>query len=305
LTESIEIDTLRPDRPPLSEAKATMRTLHFISGLPRSGSTLLAGILKQNPRFSAGMSSSLFNILAQVQICLSGRGEMHAQATDQLRRDVLLAAAEGYYRRSETEVVFDTNRSWCGRMFLIAELFPAAKVICCVRCVPEIIDSFERIVRANPLEPGRTFNYDPSGSVYSRVDTLMNPTGPVGQAYACLKDACYGPYADRLLLVPYAELTHRPRNTLKEIYEFLGEQAFTHDFDNVQFDAAEFDARIGALGLHSVRPQVRPNHRPLSLPPDLIAKHDRQTFWTDAAAERRFGVVGAAGPSAPPVAIAS
>ena len=30
---------------------------HFISGLPRSGSTLLSAILLQNPRFHAGMSS--------------------------------------------------------------------------------------------------------------------------------------------------------------------------------------------------------------------------------------------------------
>lgn len=28
--------------------------MHFISGLPRSGSTLLAAILRQNPRFGAG-----------------------------------------------------------------------------------------------------------------------------------------------------------------------------------------------------------------------------------------------------------
>jgi len=37
---------------------------HFISGLSRSGSTLLAAILRQNPRFHAGMTSpagSLFN----------------------------------------------------------------------------------------------------------------------------------------------------------------------------------------------------------------------------------------------------
>jgi hypothetical protein len=30
---------------------------HFISGLPRAGSTLTAAILRQNPRFHAGMSS--------------------------------------------------------------------------------------------------------------------------------------------------------------------------------------------------------------------------------------------------------
>jgi len=33
------------------------KTFHFISGLPRSGSTLLSAILRQNPRFYAGMTS--------------------------------------------------------------------------------------------------------------------------------------------------------------------------------------------------------------------------------------------------------
>ena len=32
---------------------------NFISGLPRSGSTLTAAILRQNPRFHAGMSSPI------------------------------------------------------------------------------------------------------------------------------------------------------------------------------------------------------------------------------------------------------
>ena len=47
------------------------RTFHFISGLPRAGSTLTAAILRQNPRFHAGMSSpiaSLFDhMIAQVR----------------------------------------------------------------------------------------------------------------------------------------------------------------------------------------------------------------------------------------------
>jgi hypothetical protein len=39
---------------------AMRNRLHFISGLPRSGSTLLAALLRQNPRFSAGMSSPVY-----------------------------------------------------------------------------------------------------------------------------------------------------------------------------------------------------------------------------------------------------
>lgn len=30
-----------------------MESIHFVSGLPRSGSTLLAALLHQNPRFQA------------------------------------------------------------------------------------------------------------------------------------------------------------------------------------------------------------------------------------------------------------
>ena len=38
---------------------SAMRSIHFISGLPRSGSTLLAALLRQNPRFEAAMSGPL------------------------------------------------------------------------------------------------------------------------------------------------------------------------------------------------------------------------------------------------------
>ena len=42
--------------PTMTEPTPTSPKLHFISGLPRSGSTLLAGILRQNPRFHAAMT---------------------------------------------------------------------------------------------------------------------------------------------------------------------------------------------------------------------------------------------------------
>ena len=42
------------------------RRFHFISGLPRAGTTLLAAILNQNPRFRAGMTSPLADIMGVV-----------------------------------------------------------------------------------------------------------------------------------------------------------------------------------------------------------------------------------------------
>lgn len=40
-----------------------MKQFHFISGLPRSGSTLLAGLLRQNPKFHAAMSSPVSSLM--------------------------------------------------------------------------------------------------------------------------------------------------------------------------------------------------------------------------------------------------
>jgi sulfotransferase len=41
-----------------------MKEYYFISGLPRSGSTLLSGILKQNPKFYADIASPVSGIIS-------------------------------------------------------------------------------------------------------------------------------------------------------------------------------------------------------------------------------------------------
>ena len=52
-----------------------MATMHFISGLPRSGSTLLSALLRQNPRFQAGMSGPLAGLFGALLGQMSARNE--------------------------------------------------------------------------------------------------------------------------------------------------------------------------------------------------------------------------------------
>ena len=49
--------------------------IHFISGLPRSGSTLLAGILRQNPRFHAAMTGPVGSMYMALESAMSRRNE--------------------------------------------------------------------------------------------------------------------------------------------------------------------------------------------------------------------------------------
>ena len=256
--------------------------IHFIAGLPRSGSTLLAAILRQNPRFHAGMSSPIAAMFGNLQNMLSGRNEFHVFIDDKKREAILGGIFDSYYENIHpTKLIFDTNRTWCSKLHAISTLFPSAKVICCVRPLVWVLDSFERIVRRNALEPSRMFNYESGGNVYSRTDAYMaaSPPGIVGSAYSGLKDAFYSELTDKLILVNYENLTKDPARTMAKIYDFICDRGFDHDFDNVQYDAEEFDIRLGTRGLHTVAPKVEFKERVSILPPDLQAKFQNSDFW--------------------------
>lgn len=259
----------------------TERTLHFISGLPRSGSTLLSALLRQNPRFHAHMSSPVAGLVGDLLNGMSGSNEYALFIGDEQRQRILRGLFEQYYGAEfAAPVIFDSNRAWCTRMALLHGLFPQSKVIACVREVPWIIDSIERLVQRNALSPSAIFNFQAGGTVYSRAEGVAGADGMLGFAYNALKEAFYGEHASRLLLVRYESLVSDPQAVLEGIYAFIGEPAFAHDLHNVQFsDALEFDRRAGTPGLHDIRPSVEARPRSSLLPPDLFARFSNDAFW--------------------------
>ena len=266
---------------------------HVISGLPRSGSTLLAAILRQNPDIHAGMSSPVLSLVLALQRQMSQENEGAPFVTDAKREAVLRGAVAGFYADlADKSTILDTNRGWCAKLPLIARLWPAAKVIACVRDIGWIMDSLERVPRANPLEPSRMFGFDAGGTVYGRVGALAASDGMVGFALDALREAFFSPEATgRLMLVGYRSLTIEPARVLDAIYDFLGLPPFAHDFENVSYDADEFDRRLGAPGLHRVARKVTPNTREPILPPALFARFEADAFWRDGANPRGLMIV--------------
>ena len=258
-----------------------MQKIHFISGLPRSGSTLLSALLRQNPRFQAGMSGPLAGLFGALLGQMSARNEFSVFIDDAKRERVLRGLFDSFHADSSAEVVFDTSRAWCGWMPAIARLFPEAKVIACVRDVSWVVDSIESLVQRNVFSPSSIFNYSAGGTVYTRANAVVGPDGMVGGPYDALKQACYGAQRDRLLLVQYETLTADPARTMRAIYDFIGERPFTHDFDHVDYDVREFDERAGTPGLHTVRGKVKAERRETLLPPDLFNRFRQDAFWAD------------------------
>ncbi|MEG4090963.1 MULTISPECIES: hypothetical protein [unclassified Microcoleus] len=109
-------------------------------------------------------------------------------------------------------------------MPLIREVFPEAKVICCVRNIAWIMDSIELLIRRNAFDVSRLFNNPAErATVYSRTQALSQGSRLVGYAYNALKEAFYSKQSAFILLVDYELLTIGTAKTMSLIYQFLGE----------------------------------------------------------------------------------
>ena len=244
---------------------------------------MLSAILRQNPRFLAGMTSPVASLALPLLQRMGAASEFASFFSDDARRSIMRSVFDGYYQPPRRRpVIFDTNRVWCGKTALLAEVFPRSRIICCVRELGWILDSVERLLDKNPLQPSKILDAKAlNGTVYARVETMMNvETGFIGVPYSNLRKAWFGNHAGRLIIVSYEGLSRDPSSALARLYDTLEQPRFTHDFANVRYDEPEYDADLGMPGLHTVRPSVSHDVRNACIPPDLFAKYPPQScFW--------------------------
>jgi sulfotransferase len=252
---------------------------HFISGLPRSGSTLLTAILNQNPRFYSNISNPLARFVRSIITESYAGPGYHLQCTEPMRRDLIKNLITTYHQNQSAEVCFNTNRGWTGLLPQIEQVFPYSKVICCVRDINWVLDSFEVLFKKNPFTMSRMYSESEAETVYSRCNAQMTPGHTVRFAYDSLKEAICGPQRKMLMLIEYDELAKNPERTMRGLYNFIGEPYYNHDYDSVEAAWDEYDQEAGIAGLHTIRRGVRYIPRDFILPPDVLNQFHGLEVW--------------------------
>lgn len=98
------------------------------------------------------MSSPVGAITNALKIMMAQNPEVRTLVDDPARGRILRGIFEGYYSdHRDKKVIFDTNRSWSGRIPELLALFPEVKLIATVRDPAWVFDSVEVIIRKNPL----------------------------------------------------------------------------------------------------------------------------------------------------------
>jgi sulfotransferase len=256
-----------------------LKEFFFISGLPRSGSTLLSAILRQNPEFYADISSPVQSLVGATINVITASESNHLIDEDR-RKSLLRATFNAYYEAVEPPTVFDTSRGWTAKTSLLKSLFPQTKIICCVRDLFWILDSFERIAAKNTLWNASLTDDEARQTVTTRCDALMDvkKEGQVVKPYYFLEEGMLlNP--DMILLVEYESLCKKPESVMRELYGFIGKPYFDHDFKNVEYDNEVYDKALNMKSLHTVRREVSWIERPSILPKSVWEKYSGKEFW--------------------------
>jgi len=261
-----------------------MKTIDYICGLPRAGSTLLANILAQNPDIhttpTSGCHDVLFGIKNNWDKLIEHRASKDLSDKKNLKR--VLSASLNSYHNTERPIIIDKGRGWTSMLEMLEFITDEkAKVLVPVRSIPQILSSLEKLHRKQVATGQQDGEYVASQTVQGRTDQQLQNSSVLGLAYDRLKDAYHRGYGDRLHLVEFESLTHDPEKTMQGVYDFLGIKHFTHDFKSVAQYTHEDDSVHGGMDLHTIRQEVKPvrDDSIEILGKELVDKFSGSEFW--------------------------
>lgn len=265
------------------------KEMFFVSGLPRSGSTLFCALLAQNKKMHVSGTSGILEMCINVRNHWPKITEFQAldpKLSTTRRIGTMRGMLDGFYDDIEQSIVVDKNRHWTSHLEMAQLLFnKKPKVIVTVRDVRDVLASFERKWRETKAdtqvaqEQGNPIEY---ANVEGRCQVLCSKNQIVGSSVISIRDAVVRGWKSQMHFVEYDKLCENPTKTLNEVYDFLEIESFKHDVNNVENSVIERDEVYGWKDLHSIRAIVQKQEPqwPKYLPEEVAAQYEKDSkFW--------------------------
>jgi sulfotransferase len=272
------------------------KTFYFMAGLPRSGSTLLSSILNQNPRFYSGPSSPVLGAMFAVEQNFMGNELYHGYPKPDQVREIIGNIPHHFYSDVQQPVVFDKNRAWTARVpYIEGYIGQQAKILVPVRRIDEILTSILTMIHRNPFQEGQPrINFvdeqliktDIPINDLNRCMYLLNDGGIVYESLNAIMMGFQQNVSDKMHFVDYNDLVDNPEKIMEDIYDFLGEEFYDHDFGSISNIHREDDLiTYGLSDMHQVRSEVKKTSSPPAsiLPEEILDLYEqnkrRLEFW--------------------------
>jgi sulfotransferase len=263
-----------------------MKQFYFLSGVPRSGSTVFATLISQNPNIHTTPTSPLLDLLLTTKPNWKQVSAFQTNTHSEQYLNIERGIISGCYQHITKPIVLEKHRSWAKYSDYIEQTFQTKpRIICTTRRISEVLASFILIIN--------------KADKVTYIDRqLMNENKPVNNKTRCrllwenyisvpwksLKIG-YETHKDNMIFIDYNDIVNSPEETLKRVYNFCELEYYTeHYYDNLTNPQPENDDAYGIVGLHDVRKTLGRT----SLPPEeilgeeLCSHYDnlQLEFWT-------------------------
>ena len=214
----------------------------FLSGLPRTGSTLLTSILSQNPEIHTEGNSALCQLMWDMQVSCWNTEQL--QNRPDIQGELITSIPEIFYKGVEGNIL-DKCRSWTmpANLDLIHNyITKTPKIIVMTRPIIEIVKSLVFIRQMNG------WTNPEEGLLDEGSEPIMRSLDGVNHA----KEINTGQF----LFVEYQDLLDKTDTTLETIYEFCSWEKFKHNLKDIKNLTPEKDDAMNLVGLHDIRPDI-------------------------------------------------
>lgn len=233
-----------------------VKKIHFLSGLPRSGSTLLGSVLAQNHEVHVTPTSPVLDLLCATNDAFLKLKQKYTYDYN-IDAEIYKAIISTFYSQFKEPIIIDKHRGWPrnvlpARAFVVSE----PRIICTYRPISEVITSYIVLMNKNSdnfvdnVLKGKRIPI----TIENRAKCLWEEY--ISDPYESLKFGIKN-YNDCVHLVDYNEIISNPHGVLDGIYNFIGLDSAKHDFGNIRNACAEDkDEAWGLKDLHTIRPML-------------------------------------------------
>lgn len=234
-----------------------MKNYYFLSGLPRSGSTILGSILNQNKSVYVSPTSPLMDIFYLSENLLTQLEKNYTYDKEAKLNSLHNNLADLYYADVPQKNIIDKHRVWPKNVEQIKKFITKdPKIICTYRPVTEVICSYLKMIDNDPnnivdkelTEKGLQLN------TYNRSMWIW--FNYVEDTYNSFKFGLDN-NRDCILVIEYDELVNNTQGTLNKVYDFIGIERYQHTFTDIKNTCGETkDLEWGFKGLHDIRDSI-------------------------------------------------
>ena len=227
------------------------KQLFFLVAQPRSGNTLFASIMNQNPEIAATANSLTLEIMKD--LFLLKQTDVFQNYPDHKSLDnVLDNVFNNYYQHWPQRIIIDRGPVMTESNFqLMQKHFKYGfKCIVILRNLMDVLASYMQWYTENPDAFPNRYGHNTDEE---KLMMLMNKDGAIAKQLEAIKNSFN--YSNICHYVKYDDMVTNSEQEFRKIYQFLDEPYFNHrfsDLDQVSINGLSYDDRIVGSNLHKL-----------------------------------------------------